>query len=207
MKVLIVYTLNTIEEPEDAVFYQETELLGQLEEVKVLKIYNKAGWRGVIQFVLSIWNIAVAKKLKNLIKEFNPDIIHVHNTHFAIGPIVIRVAKEAEIPIVLTLHNYRLLCPSATLLFNGNTFINSVNASFPWKAIKNKVYRNSLILTFWLAFVIWFHKKIGTWQMVNRYIVLTDFAKYLFVNSSFGVPENKFSVKSNFAKTPREVPL
>lgn len=207
MKILLVHSFYTQKGGEDAVFYQEAALLGQLEEVRVLEFYNKKGWRGAIQFLFSIWNITAAKKLRHLINEFNPDVIHVHNTHFAIGPIAIRVAKKKNIPVILTLHNYRLLCPSATLLFNGNIFMDSVNAVFPWKAIKNKVYRNSFYQTFWLAFIIWFHKKIGTWQMVNRYIVLTDFAKQLFINSSLGVPENKFSVKSNFVKPPVDIPL
>jgi glycosyltransferase involved in cell wall biosynthesis len=60
------------------------------------------------------------------------------------------------------------------------------------------VYRNSLFQTFWLSFVIWLHKKMGTWKMVDTYIVLTDFAKNIFINSSFGVLEKKFVVKPNF---------
>jgi glycosyltransferase involved in cell wall biosynthesis len=77
-----------------------------------------------------------------------------------------------------------------------------MKAAFPWKAVWQKVYRNSRIQTFWLAFVIWFHKKIGTWKMVDKYIVLAEFEKGLFVNSTLGVPAEKIIVKPNFAHKP-----
>ena len=202
MKILLIHTYYKQKGGEDTVFLQESTLLNQTEEVEVLNFQNHPSLPGAFQFLLSVWNVFVIKKIKRKIDEFQPNVIHIHNWHFAIGPIVIRVAKKAGIPVVLTLHNYRLLCPSATLLSKGKLFTNSIHASFPWKAVRNRVYRNSVFLTFWVAFVIWLHKKAGTWKMVNKYIVLTDFAKDLFVQSSFGIPESKFIVKPNFVSTP-----
>ncbi len=200
MKILIIHTYYQQTGGEDAVFRQESNLLSDTEEIKEICFFNKNGWKGAVDFLCSIWNIGAALDVKKQIEQFNPDIIHLHNWHFAAGPLIIRVAKKNKIPVVITLHNYRLLCPSATLLQNGKLFTESVHAKFPWKAVFKKVYRNSLLQTFWLAFVIWFHKKIGTWKLADKYIVLTDFAKQLVVNSSFGVPEEKFVVKSNFVE-------
>jgi len=198
MKILLLHTYYLQKGGEDGVFKLEQLLLGQREDVRTLTFQNLSGWRGASQFLRSLWNVSAAKKLKKVIAEYRPDVIHLHNLHFAIGPIAIRVANKAGIPVVLTLHNYRLLCPSTTLIYKGQLFTDSINASFPWKAVVNKVYRNSALQTFWLAFVVWFHKKIGTWRMVDKYIVLTDFARTLFVNSSFGVSEQKYVVKPNF---------
>jgi glycosyltransferase involved in cell wall biosynthesis len=203
VKILLIHTNYNQKGGEDTVFLQETMLLKETEEVEVLNFQNQPSLLGAIQFLLSVWNIFVAKKIEKSILSFKPDVIHIHNWHFAIGPIVIRVAKKADIPVVLTVHNYRLLCPSATLLSNGKLFTDSVNASFPWRAIIKKVYRNSFFQTLWVALVIWIHKKIGTWKMVNKYIVLTDFAKDLFIQSSFGIPENRFIVKPNFVAIPK----
>ena len=206
MKILLIHTYYQQKGGEDGVFRLEQLLLGQTEHVRTLTFQNLSGWRGAAQFLLSLWNVTAAKKLKKAISEYRPDIIHMHNLHFAIGPIAIRVANKAGIPVVLTLHNYRLLCPSTTLISKGRLFTDSVNASFPWKAVANKAYRNSVFQTFWLAFVVWFHKKAGTWKMVNKYIVLTDFAKTLFVNSSFGVSEQKYVVKPNFVDSIDQQP-
>lgn len=57
---------------------------------------------------------------------------------------------------------------------------------------------NSAIKTFILAANYWFHRKIGTWNRVDRYITLSGFAKNIFVNSTLPVEAQKFVVKPNF---------
>ncbi len=143
--------------------------------------------------------------MKKAIRQYRPDIIHIHNLHYAIGPIAIRIAKRLGMPIVTTLHNYRLLCPSATLFHDGRLFTNSLHVPFPWKAIRLGVHSHSVSKTFWLAFTVWLHKKIGTWLLVDRYITLTDFAKQVFAGSSLGVPELKFVTKPNFVSNRVQV--
>ncbi len=202
MKILYLHAHYLQKGGEDAVFREELSLLSEVAEVQSLTFHNKGGWRGAVQFLLSVWNVSVRGELGKQISLVQPDVIHIHNWHFAIGPLAIRAAKKRNIPVVLTLHNYRLICPSATLSHKGKPFLDSIHASFPWKAVKKKVYRDSALQTFWLAFVIWFHKRIGTWQRVDKYIVLTDFAKTLFGGSSLPIPVEKFVVKSNFVKGP-----
>src|SRR3546814_13505916 len=107
--------------------------------------------------------------------------------------------------MIMTLHNYRLLCPSANLLHHGKVFTESVHSSFPWKAVFRGMHSHSIIKTFWLALVNWFHRKTGTWKMVNQYIVLTSFAKNLFIHSSFNIPENHFSIKPNFSVSTKHI--
>jgi glycosyltransferase involved in cell wall biosynthesis len=202
MKIMYIHAHYQRRGGEDAVFQDEYALLSQAAEVESLPFQNNTGWRGGIQFFLSVWNVFVAGKLRKQIRLLKPDVIHIHNWHYAIGPLAIRAAKKNNIPVVLTLHNYRLICPSATLSYNGKPFMDSIHASFPWKAITRKVYRNSALQTFWLAFVVWFHKQIGTWQLVDKYLVATDFAKTLFGHSSLNVPVENFVVKANFVNGP-----
>jgi len=205
MKILLLHTFYLQKGGEDQVFAQDQDLLSRSHEVRTLTFRNLPGWKGALQFLSSIWNISAAKRLKKVIDEFRPDVIHIHNLHFAIGPIALRVIHKAGIPMVVTLHNYRLLCPSTTLLYKGSLFTDSLKASFPLKAIANKVYRNSAFQTFWLAFVIWVHKLIGTWKMVDTYIVLTEFARNVFHGSSFGVAPERYVVKPNFLVRTKEV--
>lgn len=202
MRILIIHSYYLQRGGEDAVFEQETALLKEDNEVQVVAFRNKGGWRGFIQFLISVWNIFAARRIKKTIREFKPDVIHIHNWNFASGPIVIRTAKKLNIPVVVTLHNYRLICPSATLLYHGKMFMDSVNAAFPWSAIGKKVYKSSFFLTFWLSFIVWVHKKIGTWKMVKTYIVLSDSSKELFVHSSLGVSAERFVLKPNFVPAP-----
>lgn len=198
MKILSIHSFYQIKGGEDAVFEQEAAILQTNNNVKLLTFRNSYGLKGAFQFLSSIWNMKIAGQVREEIKRFQPDVVHIHNWHFAVGPLIIRTCHKLSVPVVLTLHNYRLLCPSGTLLVDGRIFLDSVHASFPWSAIKEKVYRDSLLLTFWLSFIVWFHKKIGTWNKVSRFIVLTPFAKSLFENSSLQIPAYKFILKPNF---------
>jgi len=202
MRVLIIH--NHYQDPggEDVVFQQEKALLEDTEAVFTLTFRNRKGWKGVWQTAWSPWNIWAAIRVKRAIRQYRPDVVHIHNLHYAVGPLAIRVAGQLGIPTVLTLHNYRLLCPSATLFHAGRIFTDSLRANFPWKAVRLGVHSGSIIKTWWLACNVWLHKKLGTWRSVNRYIVLTHFAKQLFVDSSLGVSENRIAVKPNFVRPP-----
>jgi glycosyltransferase involved in cell wall biosynthesis len=202
MKILLIHTHYQLHGGEDAVVMQEMELLKKHHTVEVLCFQNQGGWKGALQFLCSIWNIGSAKTVRKKIQKFKPDVVHVHNWHFAMGPLVFREIYRLNIPTVHTVHNYRLLCPSAILLHKGSLFTNSLKESFPWTAVGNKVYRSSILQTFWLGFVVWFHKEIGTWKKIDAYVCLTPFAVDLFQQSKFGISKDQFTVKPNFTIAP-----
>ncbi len=198
MRILIVHSYYQDAGGEDTVVSQEKHLLAATEEVSLLTFQNRKGWRGLVQTALSPWNFRAARTLEKAIRQFKPDVVHIHNLHYAIGPVAVRVAKRLAVPVVMTLHNYRLLCPSATLFHNGELFTHSIPVAFPWRAIAKGVHSNSVVKTFWLALTTWMHSVLGTWKLVDRYIALTPFAKQLFVKSALGIPPEKISVKQNF---------
>src|SRR5690606_10200159 len=63
-----------------------------------------------------------------------------------------------------------------------------------------KVLERSLLKTFWTAMTYWFHKKMGTFQKVDRFIALSEFSRGIFQNSRLGIAEDKFRVKPNFVE-------
>ena len=205
MKILIIHSYYQLRGGEDAVVEQELDLLRQHHSVEMLRFQNQRGWKGAMQFLGSIWNIRAANKVKRKIQEFQPDVVHIHNWHFALGPLVFRAINKLGIPVLHTVHNYRLLCPSGILLHQGKLFTDSLRQSFPWKAVRNKVYRSSVSQTFWLGFVIWFHKKIGTWKKIDTFVCLTPFTVNLFQQSNFGISKKQFTVKPNFTDASAEL--
>ncbi|WP_353124575.1 glycosyltransferase family 4 protein [Parapedobacter pyrenivorans] len=198
MRILFIHNYYQHPGGEDVVFEQEKTLLALTEHVFSLTFNNKKGWRGAWQTFWSPWNIWAAQRLKRAIRQYKPDVIHIHNLHYAVGPIAVRVAKRMGIPVVMTVHNYRLLCPSSTLFHNGKLFTDSLYTEFPWKAVCIGAHSHSSVKTFWLSFTTWLHKKLGTWHMVDRYITLTDFAKQVFADSSLHLPPEKLVIKPNF---------
>lgn len=205
MKILLIHTKYQQAGGEDTVVQQELNLLREQHRVETLFFQNVGGLRGALQFLASIWSIQAAMQIRKHIKHFQPDVIHVHNWHYASGPIIFRVARKMKIPVVHTLHNYRLLCPSAILLHNNVLFTKSLHQNFPWTAVRKKVYRNSRVQTFWLAFIVWFHKKMKTWNGIDKFICLTPFAKELFLESGLGIENHKFIVKPNFTRKANDI--
>jgi len=198
MRILIIH--NSYQDPggEDLVVQQESNLLAQSNTVETYIIKNQKGFAGFLQFLAYPYNRAQCRKLENIIRRFNPDIVHVHNLHYALGPLFIRFLHKRQIPVVMTLHNYRLVCPSATLFHQNSLFTSSTQSAFPWKAIWAGVHQDSIPKTFWIALTYYLHRKLGTWQNVNRYLVLTPFAKEIFKHSTLNIPGEKLTVKPNF---------
>lgn len=198
MKVLIVHTLYNVRGGEEVIVENEANQLKQMGlEVMVENFSNDTGLKAFIKFALLPFNFVSYFKFKKTINRFKPDVIHLHNWNFGASPSIIIAAKNCNIPIVHSIHNYRLLCPSSTLYYKGDLFLNSLKSNFPWEAIKKGVYRNSVFKTFWLATTLYLHRKIGTWQSIDKYIINTEFNKKIFINSSLGVTNEQIAVKPN----------
>lgn len=203
MKVLLIHCAYKFRGGEDTVAAEETVLLkGAGVEVEVLLFNNDENT--VLNVLQMPYNMQSYRRTLKKIEGFHPDVVHVHNLHFAASPSVLHAIRRTGTPVVCTLHNYRLLCPSALLFHKGKPFLHSINNTFPWKAVKEGVYKNSKLLTFWMALSMQVHHWAKTWRNCNRFIVLTHYAKGIFMRSKLGLQESQISVKPNFASLPFE---
>ena len=203
MKILLVH--NKYQHPggENVVFESEGELLAKHGHFVERLLFDNASIRTFMDKVkLSvnvIYNPSSAKKLSNKIESFAPDIVHVHNFLPLVSPSIFSVAKKYNIPTILTLHNYRLICPSATLVYKGKIYERSIRSVFPLDAIWKGVYRNSRLQTAAVAIMVAVHNIMGTWRnSIDLYIALSHFAKEKFRTSALAIPEERMVVKSNF---------
>jgi|HubBroStandDraft_1064217.scaffolds.fasta_scaffold00531_16 glycosyltransferase involved in cell wall biosynthesis len=209
MKIIVVH--NTYREAggEDVVFESEKRLL------------ERAGHR-VIPYVRSnmeldsaslldriaiaprmIWSSKTRSDFAAILDTENPDLVHVHNTFMVISPSIYSACSERGIPVVQTLHNFRLLCPAGNFLRDGMICKECVDQSL-LRSVHHGCYRNSRAATSGVALMLAFHRALDTWQKsITRFITLTEFAKKEFVAAGF--PSDKFAVKPNFADPdPRE---
>jgi glycosyltransferase involved in cell wall biosynthesis len=207
MKVVMIHNRYKYHGGEDAVFQAESAMLTRYgNNVEELVFDNKeiqSTLDKILLVIKGVYNSKSASELEKVIRRFKPDIIHVHNFFPLASPSIFFAAKRYGIPLVITLHNYRLICPSATLYFNGRIYEENIHKLFPLNAIVNGVYRNSKLQTAGLALITTVHNLIGTWQnKVSKFIVLTNFAKRKFIDSALRVSENQFVVKPNFVEDP-----
>lgn len=205
MRILVIHNKYKQAGGEDSVFKSESELLVQHGHVVEQLVYDNSTintpYKKIMAGLKTIYNPDSARIIKRKILEFDPDIIHVHNFLPIVSPSVFFVANQLHIPIVLTLHNYRLICPSATLFYNGQINERSIHSIIPWNAIWNGVYRNSKWQTAGVVCMTAFHHWLGTWKYkVGAYITLTQFAREMFMKAAIALPPNKLFVKPNFVE-------
>jgi glycosyltransferase involved in cell wall biosynthesis len=201
VRILFVHTFYKLPGGEDSVVQNEISLLRENGHKVELLSFSNAG--SMLNLLFMPYNPFSYRKTKTALNSFKPEIVHLHNLHFAGSASVIRAIHQEKIPMVMTLHNYRLLCPSASLYHEKALFLDSLTSNFPWTAIKKGVYQNSVIITFWLAFSNYIHRKLGTWQMVNKFIFLSSHSKQLFQSSTFKTAEIKTAIKPNFTKASK----
>jgi len=153
----------------------------------------------------SIYNSSSANAVANIIKEFKPDIIHIHNLFFVASPSVFYVASKFKIPVVLTIHNYRLICSNALLFRNSEVCELCVKKKFPVSGIRYKCYRDSASASALVTTITGIHKLIGAWRKkVSVFITPTEFVRSKLLSSSLDIHPQKMITKSHYAPDPGE---
>lgn len=202
MKILMAHNRYSIRGGEDAVFDQERDLLRSyghevIEYTKDNRDILKAS--GVKLAVDSVWAADTFREVSRLIDRVRPDIMHVHNTLPQVSPSIYYAASRQAVPVVQTLHNYRLLCPSGMLLREAAVCEDCVGKAVPWPAIRYSCYRGSRAATTAVVASLTFHKAVGTWRsQVCRYIALCHFSRSKLLAA--GLPERRVTVKPNFVR-------
>ena len=200
MKILIAHNYYLQSGGEDIVFDAEASLL-EAHGHQVSKIYmDNSIIRDISSIevgIRTIWNSKGYQFIRKNIEGFQPDIIHFHNTFPLISPAGYEAAFDCNIPVVQTLHNYRLLCLNATLMRNGKVCELCVEKTPPLPGIKYKCYHDGFLPSAAIASMLTIHRLRKTFEKrVNSYIVLSGFAKELFVKA--GLPQEKIYIKPNF---------
>jgi glycosyltransferase involved in cell wall biosynthesis len=104
--------------------------------------------------------------------------------------------RKAGVPVVQTLHNYRLLCPAATLYRDGNVCEECLQHGL-LRGVKYGCYQGSKLGTSAIALMLQVHRRLRTWaKMVDCYIALTEFSRRKLIDG--GLPAAKIRVKPNF---------
>ncbi len=200
MKILAVH--NRYQRPggEDQVFLDETTLL-ETQNHRVLRyeVHNDQV-KHIGRLTLAkdtVWNTSAYRELRALIRRERPDLVHFHNTLPLVSPAGYYAAKAEGVPVIQTLHNYRLLCPVALFFRDGQVCEDCMGKAVPWPGVVHGCYRGSLAASGVIATMLTVHRALRTWtEMVDFYVALTEFARNKFIEG--GLPARKIVVKPNF---------
>jgi glycosyltransferase involved in cell wall biosynthesis len=203
MKVLVVHNAYQQSAGEDRVVAAEIKQLVAHGDSVVRYDRHNDELRGIgpvgaiTAAVRTIWASPSYREISQLLSREKPDIAHFHNTFPLISPSAYYACAEAGVPVVQTLHNYRLLCPASTLMRNGGVCEDCVGCTLPWAGILHRCYHKSTAQTAVVAGMIAVHHLLQTWKKkVSAYIALSDFARRKFTLG--GMPFDQIHVKPNF---------
>ena len=202
MKIILVH--NAYQRPggEDAVFEQECRMLEQAGHQVVA--YRRSNWdaeayRHIRLLSLAkrtVWASDSRRDFLQLLRQEKPDLVHVHNTFVMISPSIYSACVQAQVPVVQTLHNYRLLCLAANFFRDGKVCEECLGTSL-WRGVEHACYRQSYPASAVVALMLSSHRLRHTWQReVSCFIALSQFARNKFVEG--GLPADKIFVKPNF---------
>ena len=193
---------------EDVVVKAEAELLRAAgHEVTQWQAQNPQGTSGAVAaLALSPWNFRAAHSMGRVATRLRPHVAHVHNTWFAMSPSVLPALRRAGVPVVMTLHNYRLLCANSVLFRDGRPCEDCIG-THPWHGLRHRCYRDSALQSLPAAGTIAVHRLLGTWRReVSLFLAPNEFSRERFVWG--GLPPERIRVKPNFVADPgpRTVP-
>ena len=148
----------------------------------------------------TVWSQASYDAVVEMIRNSKPDVAHFHNTFPQLSPSVYAACQDNGVPVVQSLHNYRLVCANGLLLREGKPCEDCLTGGV-FNALKHRCYRNSLPATSALVWMQLSNRRSGAYSRnVNRYIVPAQFPIPRLVMG--GVPEYRLAVKPNFLPEP-----
>ncbi|MEV5962677.1 glycosyltransferase [Kribbella sp. NPDC051952] len=133
----------------------------------------------------SVWSFSAERDLTHLLQAQRPDVVHIHNTFPLFSASVLRAAHRLDLPVVATLHNFRLICANAVLQRDGKPCESCVG-KLPLAAVKHSCYRESRVQTLPMATSIGVHNTLHTWQRyVTTLVVPSEFVKERYVAAGY----------------------
>lgn len=201
MRILVVHNRYRSEQPsgEDIVVDRDLHLLREAgHEVLTYEQHSDdiASWGPLQKATVPgrvVWSSADGRRVAALVRQTRPDIVHVHNTFPLISAAAVVSVHRTGVPVVATLHNYRLVCASGLLLRDGLPCTDCVDHG-PLPGLLHGCYRGSRLATAPVTASIALHRVARTWaRHVDRFVVMTDFARRLAVRT--GLPADALTVR------------
>ena len=154
------------------------------------------GWSRAQQASLparAVWNPETRRDLRSVLRATRPDVVHLHNTFPLLSPAVLYACREARVPVVATLHNYKLACANGEFYRQGAVCHDCADGR-PGQAIQHGCYRGSRVASVPVVLTGRVHRP--AWRsLVSAYIFISASQRDLL--SGVGLPPDRVFVRHN----------
>jgi len=204
VKILLVHNFYREHGGESAVFEAERRMLSAAGHSVISytrdsnEIEGFGPWKRATLTPTAIWARDSHREIGELLASEAPDVAHFTNTFPLISPSAYYACRSARVPVVQSIHNFRLICPAASLWRDGSVCEECVDHSL-LRSVRHACFQKSRPASAALAMALAIHRRCGTYATrVDRYIALTEFARNKLIAG--GLPGERISVKPNFVE-------
>jgi len=223
MKVLLVNKFNFVKGGADKYFLDLADLLSS-HKIEVAKFcmhhpnnlpdkysryfaeninFDHFEFKNIFKYLAHIfWNRQAAKQFEKLLEDFKPDIIHVHSIFHHLSPSILPVAKRRGIPVVMHLHDYKLVCPNYKM-FAGGKIDESAKGGRYWRCVAKRCVKDSYSKSLVASLEMWLHHKVLKVyeKNIDLYIAPSKFMKNKMID--WDLPAEKIIVLYHFVDTKK----
>lgn len=154
--------------------------------------------KGVLRMFYS-WE--AKKKINKVLDEFNPDVVHIHNIYHQLSPAILFEIKRRKIPIIMTVHDYKLVNPNYNLFHKGKFYDRCKNGKF-YECLLDKCIKDSYVKSFIAMLEMYWHEVLGTYRKnIDMYIVPSEFVKNILIER--GIDEGRIEVMPHFISSTK----
>lgn len=199
MRILIAHSFYRIPGGEDRYVHQQVDLLRERHDVRLLARENDALGTSALTAARMVYSADERRRVGRAVRGFRPDVVHLHNAYPALGPAVHLAARRHGLPLVMTVHNFRLRCPNGLMYTRGapcrrcesGNYLNAlVHDCFPTRS-QAAVYATAL----------WTHRfPFRLDEEVSLFVAPSRFMRDRLVE--WGIAAERVEVVRNFTDAP-----
>jgi glycosyltransferase involved in cell wall biosynthesis len=153
----------------------------------------------------TVWSAEAVSQVRELVGTWGAEIVHCHNLFPLLSPAAIREASADGAGVVMTLHNYRLMCLPGSFFRDGH-MCEDCMGHLPWRGVMRRCYRNSTLASGALATSVAVHRSLRTFDRVDRFLAVSEIVQRKHIEA--GTAPERIQVTPQFAwpTTPRQGP-
>jgi glycosyltransferase involved in cell wall biosynthesis len=203
MRILQAHSRHATRGGADHVIDRERELLVAAGHDVEQYFTAPASGPGVKQAAAAVWNVEAARDIRDRMRVWQPDVLHVHTPFPTLSPAVFWAAHAEGVATVGTVHSYRYSCIAATLRRDGHICEDCIASPLKLPGVRHRCYKDSVAASAVMTASLNLHRGIGTFtRRVGCFLTMTDFARHLLIRD--GIPEQRVRVKPNCMDDPGE---
>ena len=200
MRILLAHSFYRIPGGEDRHVREQVELVSRAHDVRLVSEENKELSESPITAARMLYSRSKTRDIGATLDRFAPDVVHVHNAYPSLGPAVLLAAHERRIPVVMSVHNFRLRCPNG-FMFTAAKNCHRCETGMYVNAVLHKCFptkRQALAY----ATALWVHRfAMRLERMIARFVVPSQFLRRRMLE--WGIDEGRIRVVRHFAASPR----